>query len=125
MAPEDAGKRDIKAGDLVKVYNDRGTIICAARISERVQPNSIVIAKGARVDPIAPHIDRGGSTNLISPERGVSTHCWGFAVTGYLVEAEKLTMEEYEQMKADYPDSWERAYDPAIGRTYDSWVVSE
>ena len=84
-----------------------------------------MVAKGSRVDPIAPHIDRGGSTNLISPEKGVSKHCWGFAVTAYLVDVQKLEMDEYEQLKRDYPDSFERAYDPEIGRTYDSWVVSE
>ena len=125
LAPSDAEARGIEAGDIVKVFNDRGIILCGARISERVMPGNIIVAKGARVDPIAPHIDRGGSTNLISPEKGVSKHCWGFAVTGYLVDAQKLETDEYDQWKKEYPESFERPYDPATGRTYDSWVVSE
>ena len=125
MTPEDAKARGIEAGDICKVYNDRGTVLCAARISERITPGSIYVAKGARVDPIAPHIDRGGDMNLISPEHGVSYHCKGFVVTGYLVEVEKLSMAEYNEMKEKYPDNWNRPYDPAIGRVYDSWVVSE
>ena len=125
LAPEDASARDIADGDIVKLYNERGIVLTGARISQRVMPGSVVVAKGSRVDPIAPHIDRGGAINLISPQAGVSKHCKGFVVTGYLAEAEKLTQEEYDQWKADYPEAFERAYDKGQGITRDAWVVSE
>ena len=115
IAPEDAEARGIKDGDICKVYNDRGTILCGARISERVAERSVVIAKGSRVDPIAPHLDRGGAANLICPGNQVSKHCKGFAVTGYLAEVAKVTDEEYEGWKRDYPEAFARDYDPAIG----------
>ena len=123
MAPEDAEARSIKSGDIVKVYNERGIILTGARISQRITPGSVVVAKGSRVDPIAPHIDRGGAINLISPEATVSKNCKGFAVTGYLIEAEKLTQEEYDSWKKDYPEAFDRAYDAGQGITRDAWVV--
>ena len=123
MAPEDAEARGIKNGDIVKVYNERGIILTGARVSQRIAPGSVVVAKGSRVDPIAPHIDRGGTINLISPEATVSKNCKGFAVTGYLIEAEKLTQEEYDSWKKDYPEAFDRAYDAGQGITRDAWVV--
>ncbi len=123
MHPETAAARGIEAGDIVKVFNERGTVLFGARISQRVMPGTLIINKGSRVDPIAPHLDRGGAINLISPERQVSKHCKGFAVTGYLVEAQKVTDEEYEGWKADYPEAFARDYDPAIGINYNSWVI--
>ena len=35
MNPRDAAARGIKDRDLVKVYNDRGAVICAAKLTER------------------------------------------------------------------------------------------
>ena len=121
--PVDAQARGIQNGDMLKVYNDRGTILAGARISERAMPGAVIINKGSRVDPIAPHLDRGGAANLISPEKQVSKHCKGFAVSGYLIEVAKVTDEEYEGWKRDYPDAFARDYDPAIGINYSSWVV--
>ena len=123
LAPEDAEARGIKDGDIVKVVNDRGTILGGARISERVIPGSAYMNKGSRADPIGPHLDRGGCTNLLSPEGPISKHCWGFVVTGYLVDVQKVEESEWEAWKNEYPEAFERAYDPAVGRTYDSWVV--
>ncbi len=123
MAPEDAKARGIEDGDIVKLFNERGTILFGARISERVTPRSVVVAKGSRVDPITSHLDRGGAINLICPNETVSKHCAGFAVTGYLAEAAKVTDEEYEGWKRDYPEAFARDYDPEIGINYKSWVV--
>ena len=125
LAPEDAEARGIEDGDIVKMFNERGTILCGARISERVTARSVVIAKGSRVDPIAPHLDRGGAANLICPGNQVSKHCKGFAVTGYLAEVAKVTDEEYEGWKRDYPEAFARDYDPAIGINRKSWVIEK
>lgn len=123
LNPADAEKRGIKNGDIVKLYNERGIILTGARLSERVIPGAVVVNKGSRVDPIAPHLDRGGAANLISPENQVSKNCRGFAVSGYLVEAAKVEDTEMEQWKKDYPDAFDRDYDPAIGINYSSWVI--
>jgi trimethylamine-N-oxide reductase (cytochrome c) len=122
ISPEDAATRGIKDGDIVKLYNEQGIILTGARISERVTPGSVIVHKGSRVDPIAPHIDRGGAMNLISPPRRISKHCVGFAVTNYLVECAKLEQAEYDEWKQEYPDAFARDYDEAIGINYASWV---
>jgi trimethylamine-N-oxide reductase (cytochrome c) len=118
----DADARGIQAGDIIKVYNEQGIILTAALISERVLPGSVMIHKGSRVDPIASGIDRGGAANLISPPRSISKHCIGFAVSGYLVQAEKLSRAEYDEWKQKYPEAFARDYDPATGVSYASWV---
>jgi len=122
ISPEEAEKRGLASGDIVKVFNDEGIILAGTRISERMIPNAILINKGARVDPIAPGIDRGGSTNLICPPNTVSKNCCGFAVTGYLVEVTKLEQAELDQWKKDYPETFARDYDPGSGITRDAWV---
>ena len=125
ICPEDAEALGIADGDIVKVFNEEGIILGGAKISERMLPHAIMMNKGARVDPIATRIDRGGSTNLISSPKPLSKNCWGFSVTGFLVGVEKLSNEEMEQWKKDYPDAFARDYDPGVGINYDSWVIGE
>ncbi|MCL1847551.1 MAG: molybdopterin-dependent oxidoreductase [Coriobacteriia bacterium] len=122
FAPEDAAARGIRNGDIVKLFNDQGTVLFGARISERIIPGSVNAAKGSRVDPIAPHLDRGGSTNLICPPRSISKHCIGFVVTNYLVECAKVERAEYDEWVQKYPECFARDYDKAIGINYASWV---
>ena len=112
----------IAAGDIVKVYNDRGTVLCGAKISERILPQSVMVNKGSRSDPIDEGFDRGGNINLISPAGPISKHCYGFAVSGYLVNVEKVSDDEMAQWVKQYPEAFERAYDPASGSHYDGWV---
>lgn len=125
LSPEDAAEHGIADGDIVKVFNDRGTILGGARVSERVIPHSVFMNKGSRTDPITRRFDRGGTTNLISPEGPISKHCWGFAVTNYLVGIEKVTDEEYAEWGEKYPEAFSRYHDPDMGLTYESWVVEE
>jgi len=122
ISPEEAAKRGIKSGDIVKVFNDEGVILAGARVSERMIPQAILINKGSRVDPIAPGIDRGGSTNLICPPNTISKNCCGFAVTGYLTEVQKVSDDEWAEWKSKYPEAFARAYDPGSGITRDAWV---
>ena len=122
LCPEDADKLGIAAGDIVKVYNDRGTVLCGAKISERILPQSVMVNKGSRSDPIDEGFDRGGNINLISPAGPISKHCYGFAVSGYLVNVEKVSDDEMAQWVKQYPEAFERAYDPASGSHYDGWV---
>lgn len=123
ISKKDAEARGIKDGDICKIYNERGTVLVGARVSERMADGSVMVHKGSRVDPIAPHLDRGGAINLISPDNQVSKHCKGFAVTGYLVEVAKVTDEEYQGWTESYPDAFARDYDSAIGMNINSWVV--
>lgn len=125
LHPRDAAKRGIQHGDIVKVFNDRGIVLGGAYLTERVIPGAVQMAKGARHDPITTGIDRGGTTNLISPTYAASKNCTGFVVTGYLVEVQKLETAEMDEWKKKYPEAFSRKYDPAAGLCTDGWLEGE
>lgn len=62
----DAYARGIKDGDIVRVFNDRGQMIIPARVSERIMPGVVDIPEGARYDPDANGMDRGGCANVLT-----------------------------------------------------------
>jgi len=65
----DARQRNIKNGDLVKVYNDRGALILPCRITRRIMPGVISIPQGAWWKPDKHGNDVGGSVNVLTSER--------------------------------------------------------
>jgi hypothetical protein len=121
--PGDAEKRGIKSGDIVKIKNDLGIVLAGAYVTERIRPGVVNIDHGARVDFIKEgEIDRGGAINLISPDKTVSKNCPGMATSGYLVEVERLNMDEFDRWRKEYPQAFERSYDPGSGLQFDAWV---
>jgi anaerobic selenocysteine-containing dehydrogenase len=121
--PADAAKRSITTGDIVMVYNERGTVLCGALVVERILSGAVYVDHGARTDFIVPgKIDRGGAINLISPRGTISKNCLGQATSGYLVEVEKVSTAQMEQWRRDYPEAFEREYDPAAGLRFNAWV---
>lgn len=90
----DAAERGIKHGDLVRVYNDRGSVICIAYITERMKPGCcIAYQAGAKYDPLEPgkegSPDRGGCMNLLSPSRLVSPNAPGMVSNSIDIEIER------------------------------------
>jgi len=122
--PKEAEKRSIRNGDIVRVYNDRGSVLCGAYVTERLIQGAAYVDHGARCDWIIPgKLDRGGAINLISPMGLTSKHAGGQATTGYLVEVEKVSIAEMENWKKQYPEVFQREYDPAAGLVFNAWVV--
>ncbi len=119
--PQDAAARGIKDGDIVKIYNERGTILGGARVTERIIAGAVSQDHGARHDPIGPRLDRGGSNNLLSPRGLVSKNCLGVVTSGFLVEVEKVDLEE---LRAEYPEAFRREYDPNAVLLFNTWVLS-
>ncbi len=118
-----AAERGIKHGDIVRVFNERGSVLAGAYVTERIWPGVAYVDHGARVDWIIPGtLDRGGAINVISPSGTVSKNCFGQATSGYLVQVEKVTMAQMEEWREQYPDAFERAYDQASGLRFDAWV---
>ena len=108
---------------LCKLYNERGIVLAGAYVTERIIPRVAYIDHGARIDPIKiGEIDRGGAVNTISPNRQTSKNCVGQATSGYLVEVEKLSNEELEQWKREYPEAFQREFHPDSGLCYNTWV---
>jgi anaerobic selenocysteine-containing dehydrogenase len=119
-----AAERGIKDGDIVRAYNERGSVLCGAKVWERIMPGVSYTDHGARVDWIIPgKLDRGGAINLISPRGTVSKNCPGMASSGYLVEVEKVTAAQMEEWRKKYPEAFEREYDPGSGLRFNAWVI--
>ncbi|GAB6146082.1 molybdopterin-dependent oxidoreductase [Desulfocicer niacini] len=124
LHPSEAKKRGIKQGDIVKIFNERGIVLAGAYVTERVIPDVCYIDHGARHDPIKTGaIDRGGAINTITPEKITSDNCVGNVVSGYLVQVERVTGNEFDQWRRDYPEAFERKYDPGAGLCFDAWIV--
>jgi trimethylamine-N-oxide reductase (cytochrome c) len=124
LNPKTADERGIKEGDIVKAYNERGSVLCGARVWERVMPGVSYVDHGARLDWIIPgKLDRGGAINLISPDGVISKNCAGQATSGYLVEVEKVSMAQMEEWRKQYPEAFEREYAPASGLRFNAWVI--
>jgi trimethylamine-N-oxide reductase (cytochrome c) len=119
----EAEKRGIKHGDIVKVFNERGIVLAGAYVTERLFPGVAYMDHGARIDMIKPgEIDRGGAINTISGSGTSSRNAVGQATTAYLVEVERLSMEEMDQWRRDYPEAFEREYDPDSGLCVNAWM---
>jgi molybdopterin guanine dinucleotide-containing S/N-oxide reductase-like protein len=120
--PTDAGLRNIKTGDIVKVFNQRGSVLGGAYVTERIIPGAVCQDHGARHDPITTGLDRGGSNNLICPANTTSKYAGGIATSGYLVEVEKVSTDQMEEWRSKYPEAFHREYDPASGQHFNAWV---
>jgi molybdopterin guanine dinucleotide-containing S/N-oxide reductase-like protein len=111
--PVDAGNRGIKEGDVVKVFNERGGVLVGAYLTERIMPGVVYVDHGARYDPLVPgELDRGGAVNTITPRMRTSKNATGMATSGFLVEVEKVNLDE---LRIKYPTAFNRPYDRASG----------
>jgi len=121
--PTDAAPRGIESGDIVKIFNERGAVLGGAEVCERIIPGAIYQDHGARLDEIIPgQLDRGGSNNLLSPLNITSPYATGMATSGYLVELEKVSPNQMEEWKKQYPAAFERPYDAAAGLRVEGWL---
>ncbi|MBT4941187.1 MAG: pyrogallol hydroxytransferase large subunit, partial [Rhodospirillaceae bacterium] len=93
LSAADAKARGIEENDLVKLYNDRGAVICAARITERLMPGIIHCRQASAVyDPLGKpgeSADRGGCVNLLTPKRMQTSKTHSAAYNSCLIEIEK------------------------------------
>jgi trimethylamine-N-oxide reductase (cytochrome c) len=113
LHPSTAGRHGIRSGDVVSIFNDRGTVLAGAYVTERVMPDVVYIDHGAKWDPIVPgEIDRGGAINTIVPRNTTSKNAVGHAVSGFLVNIEKTDLED---LKRKYPEAFERPFHPCAG----------
>ena len=121
--PIDAKKQGIAHGDVVKLYNERGWVLGAAYVTERIMPHVIYQDHGSRLDPIvAGESDRAGANNLICPTNTVSQNCSGEVTSGFLVGISKV--DELELAK-QYPEQFNRPYCPHSGQILTSRVIEK
>ena len=90
--PADAATRGIATGDVVRVFNGRGAILCGALVTDRVRPQTVVVQEGAWFSPIEPgtigSLDRGGSSSVLTRQMGTSKLAQGPVTHSTLVDVE-------------------------------------
>ncbi len=72
--PEDARERNLQTGDIVELYNDRGSVLCITQVTERVPAGTIhSYASSAKYDPVVPgkadSPDKAGCVNILTPSK--------------------------------------------------------
>jgi len=92
--PEQAEERGIQNGDIIKVFNDRGTVLGIAHVTETVRPGVIhCYTSSGKYDPLEPgkaySPDRGGCISILTPSRMLSKNVPGMASNSCLVEIAK------------------------------------
>jgi anaerobic selenocysteine-containing dehydrogenase len=100
MNSKDAAARGVKSGDLVRCFNDRGSVIVAAQVGERVQPGTVHTYEScAEYNPLGKpgrSADRGGCMNILTPDRFMSKYGCGMAPNTAQIEIEKWNGGIYE-----------------------------
>ncbi len=74
--PVDAKARDIKSGDIVRIFNDRGQLLAGAVVTEDVRPGAFRLCEGGWYDPAEPGkagtLDVYGNANTLTLDKGTS-----------------------------------------------------
>ncbi len=91
--PRDAVERGIAHHDLIRLFNDRGDVICAAVVTERILPGVIHSYESSAVyDPIGePGLspERGGCVNQLTPARPQTAKTTATAPNSCLIQVEQ------------------------------------
>ena len=93
--PVDAASRDIKDGDIVRLWNERGACLCGAIVSDEIMQGVLMVSTGAWFDPDY-NAQTGlsckhGNPNVLAPDRGTSKLAQGPAAHSCLVDIEVWT----------------------------------
>jgi biotin/methionine sulfoxide reductase len=92
MHEDDATERGIAAGDVVRVFNDRGACLAGVRLAHDMLRGVVVLATGAWLDSrdgLCVH----GNPNMVTQDVGTSRLAQGPAAQSCLVEVERFTGE--------------------------------
>jgi biotin/methionine sulfoxide reductase len=91
--PRDAAARNIRDGDIVRLYNDRGACLAGAVLSEALRPGVVQLSTGAWYDPDDPEAEKPlcvhGNPNVLTRDVGTSRLAQGCTGQLSLVEVER------------------------------------
>jgi biotin/methionine sulfoxide reductase len=93
LHPADAAARGIRNGDAVRVFNDRGSCLAGAVVTDTVRPRVIQLSTGAWYDPLDPadpdSLCVHGNPNVLTFDRGTSKLAQGCSGQHALVQVER------------------------------------
>ena len=92
MHPDDAVNRNIKDGDIVRVFNSRGSCLASAELTDRLMPRVVELPTGSWYDPEDPRVDGSleihGNPNVLTRDKGASSLSQGPTAHSCLVDVE-------------------------------------
>jgi trimethylamine-N-oxide reductase (cytochrome c) len=101
MSRPDAEARGVADGDLVMAFNDRGSVILAAQVTERLSRGTVHSYEScADYLPLGEpghSPDTAGCVNLLTSKRYITPTSTGMAPNSCLVQVEKWTPSERTQ----------------------------
>jgi biotin/methionine sulfoxide reductase len=108
MHPVDADARGIKDGDIIKLFNQRGSCLASVVVTEDVMAGVVQLPTGAYYDPEDPNEEKPlcvhGNPNVLTRDTGTSRLAQG--CTG------QLTVVNVEKFTGNLPPI--QAYDPPV-----------
>ena len=91
----DAEARGVKDDDLIRLWNLRGSVVCAAQVTDRLRPGVVSACTGsAQYRPVGEpgnSTDLGGCVNMLSPKKTITEQSSGMAPNTSLIQFEKWT----------------------------------
>lgn len=103
MSREDAEIRGIESEDLVRLWNENGSVVCAAYVTDRLRPGVVSAYTGsAQYRPAGEpgnSTDLGGSINTLTPTKPITDQTYSIRPNSVLIQIEKWTGA----------DTWQRA----------------
>jgi anaerobic dimethyl sulfoxide reductase subunit A len=87
----DARRLDIKTGDIVEVWNDRGKVVVPAYVTERIRPGIMALYEGAWMDLDENGVDRAGNPDFLTAD--MPSPAGAFAYNNALVNVRKTQLE--------------------------------
>jgi trimethylamine-N-oxide reductase (cytochrome c) len=92
--PADAAARNIKDGDVVRIFNDRGQILVGVKVTDDARPGVMRVFEGGWYDPAEPGnigtLDKYGDVNVLSLDVGTSRLAQGNTAQTIMAQAEKF-----------------------------------
>ena len=113
LHPQDAALRNVRDGDVVRIFNDRGACLAGAVLSAAVRPGVVQLATGAWFDPVDPgmsgSLERHGNPNVLTRDVGTSRLGQGPTAHTTLVQVELYTGDAsavgvFEPPRIVFPD---------------------
>ncbi|NLO48139.1 MAG: hypothetical protein GX111_07475, partial [Clostridiales bacterium] len=115
--PTKAKEKGIKDGDLIELFNERGSVLCVARVTYRVEENTIhAYGSSGIYNPTEPGkttMEIGGCVNILTPGRLIGDMVPGMAPNSTLLDVRKYEGEIPDSQCFEYKlDAVAKAADP-------------
>ncbi|QIS20470.1 molybdopterin-dependent oxidoreductase [Nocardia terpenica] len=107
LHPDEASARGLRDGDVVRIFNDRGSCLAGLVVDDAVRPGIAQLSTGAWYDPDPsdPTFCRHGNPNVLTADRPSSTLSQGSTGQLCLVQLEAFTGELPDLAVSTAPDT--------------------